>query len=567
MDRFLKIMVVAVLLVVGTLAVAACGGGVPPEPYSGPTAARESTRQIEVVTEAEVNLEQEVGAAGVAGPKGEQGSAATPQAAAATAVVREEGFNSIGGSATVNDAAYDLTFFKHYGVNPFIDTEDDHFSTFAVDVDTASYTVTRKFVTDGNLPDPDSVRVEEFVNYFDYGYERPSQSAFAIHMEGSPSPFGGENHWLMRVGLQGKDIAAESRKDATLIFTIDVSGSMEREDRLELVKKSLRLLVDELRPTDEVGIVIYGSSGQVLLEPTSGEDKDEIKDAIDELRPGGSTFVADGLRLAYKMAVDNVEDGRITRVIVLSDGVGNVGDTGSSSILRQVQEHVDPGVTLTTVGFGMGNYNDVLMEQLANDGDGSYHYVDELSEARRIFVEDLTGTLQVIARDAKVQVDFNSEVVSRYRLLGYENRRVADEEFRDDTVDAGEIGADHSVTALYELKLHDNADGDDADSILGTVFVRYQDPDSSEVLEISRTLQRSELSWGFEDASARFQLAAVVAEYAEILRESYWAQDGNLEDVVAQARRVQGLLPRGSDVAEFADLTQRTLSVHDSSRR
>ena len=223
---------------------------------------------------------------------------------------------------------------------------------------------------------------------------------------------------------------------------------------------------------------------------------------------------------------------------------------------------MDQGVTLTTVGFGMGNYNDVLMERLANDGDGSYHYVDELSEARRIFVEDLTGTLQVIATDAKVQVDFNPEVVSRYRLLGYENRRVADEQFRDDTVDAGEIGAGHSVTALYELKLHDDADG-----TLGTVFVRYQDPDSSEVLEISRTLQRSELSAGFEDTSPRFQLAAVVAEYAEILRESYWAQGGNLEDVVAQARRVQGLLPRGSDVAEFADLTQRTLSIQDTARR
>ena len=573
MDRFLKILVVAVVLVVGTLAVAACGGGVGPEPPAERAAAVESIREVEVVTETEVALEQAAGSAGVkgargaAGSAGPKGTAATPQAAAATAVVREEGFNSIGGSATVNDAAYDLTFFKHYGVNPFIDTEDDHFSTFAVDVDTASYTVTRKFVTGGNLPEPDSVRVEEFVNYFDYEYQRPTEDAFAIHMEGSPSPFGGENHWLMRVGLQGKDIPAESRKDATLIFTIDVSGSMERESRLELVKKSLRLLVDELRPTDEVGIVIYGSSGRVLLEPTSGEDKDEIKDAIDELRPGGSTFVADGLRLAYKMAVDNVEDGRITRVIVLSDGVGNVGDTGSESILRQVQEHVDQGVTLTTVGFGMGNYNDVLMERLANDGDGSYHYVDELSEARRIFVEDLTGTLQVIARDAKVQVDFNPEVVSRYRLLGYENRRVADEQFRDDTVDAGEIGAGHSVTALYELKLHDDADGDDADGTLGTVFVRYQVPDSSEVLEISRTLQRSELSAGFEDTSPRFQLAAVVAEYAEILRESYWAQGGNLEDVVAQARRVQGLLPRGSDVAEFADLTQRTLSIQDTARR
>ena len=547
MDRFLKILVVTVMLVAGTLAVAACGSGVAPE--AGPPVELETLQQIEVVSEAAEAL------AGGA-------TAAPAQAAAATAVVREEGFNTIGGSATVNDAAYDLTFFKHYGVNPFIDTEDDHFSTFAVDVDTASYTVTRKFVADGNLPDPDSVRVEEFVNFFDYGYERPSEDAFAIHVEGSPSPFGGENHWLMRVGLQGKDIAADNRKDATLIFTIDVSGSMEREDRLELVKKSLRLLVDQLRPTDEVGIVIYGSSGQVLLEPTSGEDKDEIKDAIDDLRPGGSTFVADGLRLAYKMAVDNVEPGRITRVIVLSDGVGNVGDTGASSILKQVQEHVDQGVTLTTVGFGMGNYNDVLMEQLANDGDGSYHYVDELSEARRIFVEDLTGTLQVIAKDAKVQVDFNPEVVSRYRLLGYENRRVADEQFRDDTVDAGEIGADHSVTALYELKLHDDVDG-----TLGTVFVRYQDPDSSEVLEISRTLQRSELSSGFEDASPRFQLVAVVAEYAEILRESYWAQDGSLEDVVAEARRVQGLLPRGSDVAEFADLTQRTLNIQDSGRR
>ena len=574
MDRFLKILVVAVVLVVGTLAVAACGGVAPENPRAA--AVHESPTQARAAAVLEERAAEPVGAKGEQGPTGSAGdtgstgdkaTAAPAQAAAATAMVREEGFNTIGGSATVNDAAYDLTFFKHYGVNPFIDTEDDHFSTFAVDVDTASYTVTRKFVTDGNLPDPDSVRVEEFVNYFDYEYERPSEDAFAIHMEGSPSPFGGENHWLMRVGLQGKDIAAESRKDAALIFTIDVSGSMEREDRLELVKKSLRLLVDELRPTDEVGIVIYGSSGQVLLEPTSGEDKDEIKDAIDELRPGGSTFVADGLRLAYKMAVDNVEDGRITRVIVLSDGVGNVGDTGSGSILRQVQEHVDQGVTLTTVGFGMGNYNDVLMERLANDGDGSYHYVDELSEARRIFVEDLTGTLQVIARDAKVQVDFNPEVVSRYRLLGYENRRVADEQFRDDTVDAGEIGADHSVTALYELKLHDDADSDDADSILGTVFVRYQDPDSSEVLEISRTLQQSELSAGFEDASARFQLAAVVAEYAEILRESYWAQDGSLEDVVAQARRVQGLLPRGSDVAEFADLTQRTLSVYDSARR
>ena len=470
-----------------------------------------------------------------------------------TGAPMEEGFNAIGGSATVNDAAYDLTFFKNYGVNPFIDTEDDHLSTFAVDVDTASYTVARRFVQDGNLPDPDSVRVEEFVNYFEQGYERPGEGAFAIHLEGSPSPFGQENHWLMRVGLQGKSVSDEERKDATLIFTIDVSGSMGREDRLGLVKQSLRLLVDELRDTDKVGIVTYGSRGSVLLEPTDGEDKGRIMGAIDSLQPTGSTYVEDGLRLAYKMASGEVEPGQITRVIVLSDGVGNVGNTGAESILRQISENVEKGITLTTVGFGMGNYNDILMEQLANDGDGSYHYVDTLAEARRIFVENLTGTLQVIAKDGKIQVDFNPDVVTRFRLLGYENRRVDDQDFRNDEVDAGEIGADHSVTALYELKLRDDADG-----LLSTVRVRYEDPDSGEVYEIYREFNRADLEASLEQTSPRFQMAAVVAEYAEILRESYWAQEGNLEDVVSEARRIQMLLPEEIDFAEFTDLVVRT---------
>ena len=463
-----------------------------------------------------------------------------------------EGFNTIGGSATVNDAAYDLTFFRHYGVNPFVDTEDDHLSTFAMDVDTASYTVARRFVRDGYLPDPASVRVEEFVNYFDQGYEPPSDDAFAIHVEGSPSPFGGDRHWLARVGLQGKAVAPEARKDATLIFAIDVSGSMAREDRLGLVKQSLRLLVDELRPADEVGIVIYGDRGSVLLEPTDGGEKRAILAAIDRLQSGGSTYVEDGLRLAYRMAAQRVRDGRITRVLLLSDGVGNVGNTGSDSILRQIRSEVEKGVTLTTIGFGMGNYNDILMEQLANDGDGAYHYVDTLAEARGVFVENLVGTLQNIAKDAKVQVDFNPEVVRSYRLLGYENRSVTDEDFRDDAVDAGEVGAGHSVTALYEIKLHPDADG-----ALGVVSVRYEDPDSGEVSEVARAFQRSELETGFEDASPRFQLAAVVAEYAELLRESYWAQDGSLGQVAAEANRVRGLLSQDGDVVEFAALVDQ----------
>ena len=475
---------------------------------------------------------------------------------------RPEGFNAIGGTATVNDAAYDLTFFKHYGVNPFIDTEDDHFSTFAVDVDTASYSVARRFIQDGNIPVPDSVRVEEFVNYFEQDYAPPESGAFAVHIEGSPSPFGGEKHWMLRVGLEGKAIPQDARKDATLVFAIDVSGSMGREDRLGLVQRSLRLLVEELKPADRVGIVVYGNRGRLLLEPTDGGEKQAIMGAINSLVPSGSTYVEDGLRLAYKMAAEEVQPGRITRVLLLSDGVGNVGRTGAESILSQIRPQVDAGVSLTTVGFGMGNFNDVLMEQLANDGDGAYHYVDTLTEALRVFVENLVGTLQNIAKDTKVQVDFNPAVVRSYRLLGYENRDIADEDFRDDTVDAGEVGAGHSVTALYELKLHDDDDG-----VVSTVFLRYEDPDTGEINEISRQFQRNELVSQFLLASPKFQLSTVVAEYAEILRDSYWAQEGSLQTVADEAARLRQLIPEDTDIAEFASLTARAEQLWTSAGR
>ena len=562
----------ASLLIGGLMA---CGGIEAPEPLPSsnkvePASAQDrllpkdtaSVKDV-VVTQEVVNPQGAQGPAGAPGPASKgvvRGGAAATQVRVASGA-KGEGFNSIGGSATVNDKAYDLTFFKHYGVNPFIDTEDDNLSTFAMDVDTASYTVARRYVHDGNFPDPDSIRVEEFVNFFDQGYASPEQEAFAIHVEGSPSPFGGANHWLMRVGLQGKTVFEEDRKDATLIFTIDVSGSMERENRLELVKRSLRLLVDQLKEGDKVGIVIYGSTGSVLLEPTSGRDKDEILSAIDRLRAGGSTYVEQGLKLAYSMAVREVETDRITRVIVLSDGVGNVGNTGPNSILKQVERNVDQGVTLTTVGFGMGNYNDVLMEQLANDGDGAYYYVDTLAEARRIFVENLTGTLQTIAKDAKIQVEFNPEAVRSYRLLGYENRRVADQDFRNDEVDAGEIGAGHSVTALYEIKLQDGVEGK-----VATVYLRYEDPDSGKVTELRQEFDREDLADGFEDAPPRFQMAAVVAEYAEVLRESYWAQEGSLEDVANEARRVRDLLPQDANMAEFTDLVVRAELINSRTR-
>jgi Ca-activated chloride channel family protein len=464
---------------------------------------------------------------------------------------------STGGTDEPNDQPYGDVFFEEYGVNPFIDTEDDHFSTFAVDVDTASYTVMRRYIGDGHLPPDESVRVEEYVNFFEQDYEPPAWDggAFAIHLEGAPSLYGGERYHLVRVGLQGYEVPPEERKDVVLTFVIDVSGSMERENRLELVKDALWLLVEELRPTDQVGIVVYGSRAHVVLEHTPVENSRRILRAIDRLQPEGSTNAEEGLVLSYQLASEAFDPEAINRVILCSDGVANVGRTGPDSILEQIREHAKDGIYLTTVGFGMGNYNDVLMEQLADNGDGFYAYVDTLKEAERVFVHDLTSTLQVIARDAKIQVEFNPGVVSRYRLIGYENRDVADEDFRNDEVDAGEIGVGHSVTALYEIKFHPDAENEH--EVAMTVRVRYEDPDNGEVTELSRAIARAEFAPEFDDASIRFQLDAVVAEYAEILRESYWARESSMEDVAWEARRVAEYLPHDEEVAEFVSLVER----------
>ncbi len=465
---------------------------------------------------------------------------------------------STGGTDEPNDEPFGDTFFEDYGVNPFIDTEDDHFSTFAVDVDTASYTVMRRFISDGYLPPDESVRVEEYVNFFDQDYDPPAwgEGAFAIHLEGAPSLYGGERYHLVRVGLQGYEVPPEERKDAVLTFVIDVSGSMDYENRLGLVKQALRLLVGELRPSDKVGIAVYGSEGRLLLEHTPVEDSRRILRAIDQLRPEGATNAEEGLVIGYRMASEAFNPEMVNRVILCSDGVANVGRTGPDSILQQIRRHAEEGIYLTTVGFGMGNYNDILMEQLADNGDGFYAYVDTLKEAERVFVHDLTSTLQVIARDAKIQVDFNPTVVSRYRLIGYENRDVADEDFRNDEVDAGEIGAGHSVTALYEVKFQPEVEESTAEPAM-TVYVRYEDPDTGEVSEISRSIARADFAPSFKGASIRFQLDAVVAEYAEILRESYWAKESSLEDVAWEADRIAEYLPHDADVTEFANLVGR----------
>jgi len=485
-------------------------------------------------------------------------AATTYAAATADMMAFEEGLGA-GGTDNPNDGAYDLTFFENYGVNPRIDTRDDAFSTFAVDVDTGSYTIGRRWIRDGNLPDKDGVRVEEYVNYFDTGYAAPSEGTFRIHVDGGPVPFAeNDSYRFIRIGIQGMIVADEDRPRANLTFVIDVSGSMDREDRLETVKDALGLLVGELRPDDTVGIVVYGSEGRVLLEPTEVANSEEILAAIEALRPGGSTNAEEGLRLAYQMASRAFTPNGINRVILASDGVANVGNTGADSILETIRQEASAGIQLVTVGFGMGNYNDVLMEQLADDGDGFYAYVDDLDEAERLFVHGLTGTLFTIAKDTKIQVEFDPETVERWRLIGFENRAIADEDFRDDTVDAGEVGAGHSVTALYEIR---TVDGVADDARLGTLRLRWLDPESGEATEMERKFFESDLAGSFFETPVHFQLAATVATYAEVLRESYWAQGLTLDDVVAQAIRIEELLIEDADVAEFTDLVRRAAEL------
>ncbi len=455
------------------------------------------------------------------------------------------------------DEPYDM-FFEDYGVNPSVDTEDDNLSTFALDVDTGSYTIMRNYINDGNMPPADSVRVEEYVNYFNQNYPNPPRhQAFGITIDGAPSPFTEtERYTMLRVGIQGYQVPEEDRKDANLVFVIDVSGSMDMDNRLGLVKRSLELLVEQLNSRDTVGIVVYGTEARVVLEPVSGSDKDAILSAIYSLRPEGVTNAEAGIRLGYRMALRSFIPDGINRVILCSDGVANMGNTESDVILDEIRGHVEEGVTLTTIGFGMDNYNDVLMEQLADDGNGFYAYVDDMREAKRLFIDNLTSTLQTIALDAKVQVDFNPEVVMRYRLVGFENRAVADEDFRDNSVDAGEIGAGHSVTALYEVKLYPEAYGR-----IATVFLRWEDPDTRSVTELSQDVYADQLARDFREADLYFQRTVVVAEYAEILKQSYWAQEGSLNAVYREAMRIYDSMPRERDMEEFVDLVDKVLDV------
>ena len=452
------------------------------------------------------------------------------------------------GKEKVDETRQATEFFTHYGVGPTIDTREDPFSTFGVDVDTASYTVARSYLERQQLPPEAAVRVEEVVNYFDYQYAPPTTEDFSMHAEVVPSPQR-QGYHLLHLGLKGKEVAAEERPDANLVFVIDVSGSMGSEGRLSLVQDSLRLLVNQLRASDRVAVVVYGSTARTLLPSTPGSQRQAIMAAIDQLQTEGSTNVEAGLRLGYQLAEKQARGAGINRVVLCSDGVANTGATSAQAILRRVAEHAEQGITITTIGVGMGDYNDAFMEQLADEGNGNYAYVDDEDEAERIFVDHLTGTLQVIAKDVKLQLEFDPAAVARYRLLGYENRALSRQDFDDDRKDAGELGAGHTVTALYEIKIQP---GDHEK--LGTLRVRYKAPRAETSSKLERDLPMSLVRSSWSEAAAPTQLSVVAAGYAEKLRGSYWARNLSWEQIQGLYGEIDPDLRGQETVRELGEL-------------
>ncbi len=445
--------------------------------------------------------------------------------------------------------------------NGFKDVLHNPLSTFSIDVDKASYSNVRRFLNMGQLPPMDAVRIEEMVNYFNYDYPEPEgKHPFSVYTEISECPWN-PSHQLLHVGLKGKSIDKTELPASNLVFLIDVSGSMGSPNKLPLLKQAFRMLVNELRPQDRVAIVVYAGAAGLVLESTDGSEKQDIIAALDKLQSGGSTAGGAGLNLAYKVAQDHyIQDGN-NRIILATDGDFNVGSSSNAEMERMIEQKRENGVFMTVLGFGMGNYKDDKMEIIADKGNGNYAYIDNIQEARKVLITEFGGTLFTIAKDVKFQMEFNPARVKGYRLVGYENRLLNDEDFNDDKKDAGEMGAGHTVTALYELipagseeplksidPLKYQADrgaDDEPEKVkvdpraeLMTVKLRYKQPDGNTSTKVEIPVKGSVLK--LDETSENFRFSAAIAEFGLILRNSQYLEDASLEHVIAMAKGARG---------------------------
>ncbi len=424
--------------------------------------------------------------------------------------------------------------------NPFFVVEDKPVSTFSVDVDVASYANCRRFVKNGQLPPTDAVRIEEMINYFDYDYPQPVDRAIGMSVAITQCPWN-KKHLVARIGLKAGDVQKKTVAPSHLTFLIDVSGSMSDQNKLPLLKEAFKLLVEQLGTDDRVAIVVYASSTRCILQPTSGVEKERIIGAIDELYAGGSTAGAAGIQLAYQIAEKQFSGEANNRVVLATDGDFNVGVSSDEELVKLIEEKRDGGIYLTVLGFGMGNYKDAKMEGLADHGNGNYAYIDNWSEARKVFVHDLTGMFTVVAKDVKVQVDFNAAMVNSYRLLGYENRALTTDDFTDDKKDAGEMGAGQTVTACYELiPVQTRETGEKVENVNSLVGettylglnVRYTDPDDGSIITGS-TEVGAECVVDIMDPDLQFTLA--VTEYGLLLKNSEYRAQASCEQILSLA--------------------------------
>ncbi|MGN6183305.1 MAG: YfbK domain-containing protein [Thermoanaerobaculia bacterium] len=423
--------------------------------------------------------------------------------------------------------------YKHFEEHGFVRTRDMSVTTFAIDVDRASYANVRRMINDGEEVNPDAVRIEEMINYFSYDYPQPTgKHPFAVTTEVASCPWNPRNR-LVRIGVQGRNLDQWKMAPNNLVFLIDVSGSMQGDDRLGLVKNGLRLLVDQLRAEDRVALVVYAGAAGLVLPPTSGADKKTIRDAIERLEAGGSTAGGAGIELAYQTAKDAFLENGNNRVILATDGDFNVGTTDEDALQKLIEQKRELGIDLSAIGVGYGNYHDSLMETLADKGNGNYAYLDTMREASKVFQQELTGTLVTIAKDVKIQVEFDPDKIAAYRQLGYENRALANEDFEDDTKDAGELGAGHSVTALYEIEPRGLARG-----AIAYVRLRYKEPNAKRSTLMAERI--IDVGTSANEASRDFQFAAAVAEMGMLLRKSQHLGTASWDDALAMAKIARG---------------------------
>ncbi len=481
---------------------------------------------------------------------------------------------------------FDTATYDHVSENPFLQASTNPLSTFSIDVDTASYSNVRRFINSGSLPPKDAVRVEEMINYFSYDYREPEgDKPFSIDLDATACPWD-ESHRLLRIGLKGREVASENRPSSNLVFLLDVSGSMTPAERLPLVKQAMRLLVEKLTEKDRVAIVIYAGGSGLALPSTTGDRKETILRALEDLKAGGSTNGAEGIELAYRVAADNFIKGGVNRVILATDGDFNIGVTNQGDLIRLIEEKAKTGVFLSVLGVGTDNLKDSTMQKLADKGNGNYAYLDSLEEARKVLVQQVNGTLMTIAKDVKIQVEFNPARVSSYRLIGYEKRMLRKEDFNNDKVDAGEIGAGHTVTALYEIVPTGTGAADPAASIPPVDPLRYQAPNSASVAaaqpdpklsqemvtvklrykkpegEASELTERSFVDNGskFENAAPDLKFAAAVAGFGMILRDSHYKGKGTIGAVIEWAMEGKGRDTAGYR-AGFIELARKTQAL------